>query len=113
VQLLKELRKWHHPQDAGPGTDGRRRSKKTGETYPHYERELESLLDSSVIGDPEKTLRHVSKSAGNLSGALKANGIDASPETVRTTLKGLGCGVIGRSTAAELTILTGTRNFST
>jgi hypothetical protein len=43
-----------------------------------------------VIGDPEKTLRHVSKSACNLSGALKAQGIEASPETVRTTLKWLG-----------------------
>jgi hypothetical protein len=64
--------------------------KKTGEKYPHYERELENLLDSSVIGDPEKTLRHVSKSASNLSDALKVQGIQASPETVRRTLKGLG-----------------------
>ncbi|MDR2740060.1 MAG: hypothetical protein LBB68_09570 [Treponema sp.] len=63
--------------------------KKIRENYPHYERELESLLDSSVIGDPEKTLRHVSKSAGNLSDALKANGIEVSPETVRRTLKRL------------------------
>jgi hypothetical protein len=43
-----------------------------------------------VIGDPEKTLRHVSKSADNLSDALKAKGIEASPEAVRTTLKRLG-----------------------
>jgi hypothetical protein len=43
-----------------------------------------------VIGDPEKTLRHVSKSARNLSDVLKAQGIEASPETVRTTLKQLG-----------------------
>jgi hypothetical protein len=64
--------------------------KKISEKYPHYERELESLPDSSVIGDPEKTLRHVSKSARNLSEALKAQGIQASPETVRRTLKRLG-----------------------
>jgi hypothetical protein len=64
--------------------------KKISEKYPHYEKELESLLDSSVIGDPEKMLRHVSKSARNLSDALKAQGIEASPETVRRTLKGLG-----------------------
>jgi hypothetical protein len=34
--------------------------KKISENYPRYERELENLLDASVIGDPEKTLRHVS-----------------------------------------------------
>jgi hypothetical protein len=51
---------------------------------------LESLLDASVIGDPEKTLRHVSKSARNVSDALKDKGIEASPETVRTTLRRLG-----------------------
>jgi hypothetical protein len=43
--------------------------------YPRYERELENLLDSSVIGDPEKLLRHVSKSTRNLSQALKAQGV--------------------------------------
>jgi hypothetical protein len=43
-----------------------------------------------VIGNPEKTLRHVSESAHNLSDALKAQGITASPETERRTLKGLG-----------------------
>jgi hypothetical protein len=43
-----------------------------------------------VIGDPEKTLYHVSKSAGNLSDALKVQGIKASSETVRRTLKQLG-----------------------
>ncbi|MDR1250856.1 MAG: ISAzo13 family transposase, partial [Treponema sp.] len=64
--------------------------KKISEKYPYYERELESLLDSSVIGDPEKPLRHVSKSTGNLSEALEAQGIQASPETVRRTLKRLG-----------------------
>jgi hypothetical protein len=64
--------------------------KKTSEKYPHYERELECFLDSSVIGDPEKMLRHVSKSARNLSEALEAQGIQASPETVRRTLKRLG-----------------------
>jgi hypothetical protein len=66
-----------------------RRLKKTSETYPHYEWELESLLDSSVTGDPERILRHVSKSAGKLSDALKAPGIEASLETVRRTLKRL------------------------
>jgi hypothetical protein len=70
--------------------------KKISENYPHYERELENLLDSSVIGDPEKTLRHVSKSADNLSDALKAQGIKASPETVRTTLKRLGYRMQGK-----------------
>jgi hypothetical protein len=64
--------------------------KKISEKYPCYERELESLLDSSVIGDPEKTLCHVSKSTENLSDALKTEGIEASPETVRRTLKRLG-----------------------
>jgi hypothetical protein len=64
--------------------------KKISEHYPHYERELESLLDSSVRGDPEKTLRPVSKSARTLSEALKALGIEVSPETVRRTLKRLG-----------------------
>jgi hypothetical protein len=63
---------------------------KTGEKYPHYERELENLLDSSVIGDPEEILRHVRKSTGKLSDTLKAEGIAASPETVRTTRKRLG-----------------------
>jgi hypothetical protein len=43
-----------------------------------------------VIGNPEKTLRHVSKSAGKLSDALKAQGIQTSSETVRRTLKRLG-----------------------
>jgi hypothetical protein len=64
--------------------------KKISEKYPHYERELESLLDASVIGDPERTLRQVSKSVHKLSDALKARGIQASPETVRRTLKRLG-----------------------
>jgi hypothetical protein len=64
--------------------------KKISEQYPCYERELENLLDSSVIGDPEKPLRHVSKSAANLSDALQDKGIRASPETVRRTLKRLG-----------------------
>ncbi|MHB9293664.1 putative ISAzo13 family transposase ISAzo13 [Hollandina sp. SP2] len=64
--------------------------KKVSEKYPRYERELENLLDSSVIGDPEKMLRHVSKSAAHLSDALKGKGIQASPETVRRMLKGLG-----------------------
>jgi hypothetical protein len=64
--------------------------KKISEQYPHYERKLESLLDASVIGDPEKPLRHVSKSARNLSEALKAQSIQVSPETVRRTLKRLG-----------------------
>jgi hypothetical protein len=63
--------------------------KKISEKYPLYERELESLLDASVIGDPERTLRHVSKSVHNLSDALKAQGIQASPKTVRRTLKRL------------------------
>jgi hypothetical protein len=31
--------------------------KKITEQYPHYEREIERLLDASVIGDPEKTFR--------------------------------------------------------
>jgi hypothetical protein len=35
-------------------------------------------------------LRYASKSAGNLSDALKAVGIEASPEIVRTMLKRLG-----------------------
>jgi hypothetical protein len=43
-----------------------------------------------VIGGPEKMLRHVSKSAARLSDALKGKGIQASPETVRRTLKGQG-----------------------
>jgi hypothetical protein len=64
--------------------------KKTSEKYPRYEQELEDLLDSSVIGDPEKPLCHVSKSARNISDALKDKGIKACPETVRRTLKGLG-----------------------
>jgi hypothetical protein len=64
--------------------------KKISEKYPQYERELENLLDASVIGNPEKTLRHVSKSARKLSDALKAKGIEASPESVRRTLKRLG-----------------------
>jgi hypothetical protein len=44
----------------------------------------------AVTGDCEKPLRHVSKSADNLSQALRAQGIQASPETVRRTLKRLG-----------------------
>jgi hypothetical protein len=64
--------------------------KKTSEKYPRYEQELENLLDSPVIGDPEKVPRHVSKSARNVSDALKDKGIQASPETVRTTLRRLG-----------------------
>jgi hypothetical protein len=64
--------------------------KKISETYPQYEQKLESLLDSSVIGDPEKPLCHVCKSARNISEALKDTGIQASPETVRITLKRLG-----------------------
>jgi hypothetical protein len=64
--------------------------KKISEKYPQYEQELENLLDSSVIGDPEKTLCHVSKSARNVTEALKDRGIEASPETVRTTLRRLG-----------------------
>jgi hypothetical protein len=64
--------------------------KKISEKYPEYEWELENLLDASVIGDPERMLRHVSRSARNLSDALKAQDIEASPETVRRTLKRLG-----------------------
>ncbi|MDR2631992.1 MAG: ISAzo13 family transposase, partial [Spirochaetaceae bacterium] len=56
--------------------------KKISENYPQYEQELENLLDSSVIGDPESPLRHVSKSARNISEALKDRGIEACPETV-------------------------------
>ena len=64
--------------------------KKISEKYPQYEQELENLLDSSVIGDPESPLRHVSKSARNVSDALKDRGIRACPETVRRTLRRLG-----------------------
>ena len=64
--------------------------KKISEKYPQYEQELENLLDSSMIGDPEKPLRHVSKSVRNVSEALKDRGIEVCPETVRTTLKRLG-----------------------
>ncbi|MDR0584819.1 MAG: ISAzo13 family transposase, partial [Treponema sp.] len=64
--------------------------KKISEKYPCYEQELENLLDASVIGDPERPLRHVSKSARNVSEALKGRGIEACPETVRTTLRRLG-----------------------
>jgi hypothetical protein len=52
--------------------------KKISEKYPYYEWELESLLDVSVIGDPEKPLRHVSKSARKLSDALEVKGIEVS-----------------------------------
>jgi hypothetical protein len=55
--------------------------KKIGENYPRYERELKNLLDAGVTGDPEKPLRHASKSADNLSAALRAQGIQASPRT--------------------------------
>jgi hypothetical protein len=82
-----------HPEDAAPPDRARMFGggrKKISEKYPCYERELENLHDASVTGDPEKPLRHVSKSAGNLSGTLKGKGIQASPETVRRTLKGLG-----------------------
>jgi hypothetical protein len=64
--------------------------KKIGEKYPRYEGEPENLLDAGVIGDTEKPLRHVSKSADNFSQALEARGIQASPERVRRTLKGPG-----------------------
>jgi hypothetical protein len=64
--------------------------KKISEKYPQYEQKLESLLDSSVIGDPEKPLCHVCKSARNISEALKGRGVQASPETARITLKRLG-----------------------
>jgi hypothetical protein len=42
------------------------------------------------IWESNLRFRHVSKSAGNLSDALKAQGIDVSPETVRRTLERLG-----------------------
>ena len=64
--------------------------KKISEKYPRYEQELENLVDASVIGNPEKPLCHVSKSAWNISEALKGKGIQACPETVRRTLKRLG-----------------------
>jgi hypothetical protein len=82
-----------HPQDAAPPDRVRMFGggrKKISEKYPHYERELESLLDASVTGNPEKPLWHISKSACKLSDALKAKGIEASPETVGRTLKRLG-----------------------
>jgi hypothetical protein len=41
--------------------------KKISEMYPQYEPELENLLDSSVIGDPESPLRHVGKSTRKVS----------------------------------------------
>ena len=41
--------------------------KKISEKYPCYEQELENLLDASIIGDPERPLRHVSKSAPGMS----------------------------------------------
>jgi hypothetical protein len=92
AQLLKESREWLIPRmpHRRTGHGCLAAVGKTSEKYLHYERELESLLDSSVTGDPEKILRHVSKSAGNLSEALEAQGIQASPETVRRTLKRLG-----------------------
>jgi hypothetical protein len=64
--------------------------KKISGKYPRYEQELESLPDASVRGDPEKALCHASKSPRNVSDVLKDRGIEASPETVRTTLKRLG-----------------------
>jgi post-segregation antitoxin (ccd killing protein) len=42
-----------------------------------------------VAGDPEKPLRHVSKSARNSLDALKDRGIEVCSETVRRTLKRL------------------------
>jgi hypothetical protein len=57
------------------GRGWRAAAEKTGENYPRYGREPESLLDSSVIGNPEKLLCRISKSARNLPDALKACGI--------------------------------------
>jgi hypothetical protein len=116
--ITQGLAEMAHPQDAAPPDRVRMAGggrKKITEKYPRYERELESLLDTSVIGDPEKTLRHVSKSTDKLSEALKAKGIEASPETVRRTLKRLGYRMQGnrkvKSSGADHP--TGTRNFST
>jgi hypothetical protein len=64
-----------NPQGAAPPDRARMFGggrKKTSEKEPRYEQELENLLDSSVIGNPEKTLRHVSKSARTVSDTLKA-----------------------------------------
>jgi hypothetical protein len=65
VRLPKVLKKWliyRMPRRlAGQGWQAAG-GKKISEKYPRYEQELEGLLDALVIGNPEKPLRHVSKS---------------------------------------------------
>jgi hypothetical protein len=76
--ITQEIAETAHPEDAAPPDRARMSGggrKKTGEKYPRYDRELENFLDTSVTGDPEKVLRHASKSAGNLSEALKARAL--------------------------------------
>jgi hypothetical protein len=58
--LTQGIAEMAHPQDAAPPDRARMFGggrKKISEKDPYYEKELESLLDSSVIGDPEKTLK--------------------------------------------------------
>jgi hypothetical protein len=64
-----------HPKDAAP--PGRARmfggGRKKSVRNPCYEKEPGNLPDSPVTGNPEKPLRYVSKSTGNLSEALKVH----------------------------------------
>jgi hypothetical protein len=101
VRGSRYIKKRNYPRDCGKGSSTGCRAagsgtascggrKKISEKYPQYEGELENLLDTPVIGDPEKTLCHISKSAGSHSEALKAQGIQGSPETGRRAFKRLG-----------------------
>jgi hypothetical protein len=64
-----------HPKDAASPDRARMAGggrKKISEKYPCYEKELENLLASSVTGDLEKPLRHVSKSTEPFTGVGSA-----------------------------------------
>jgi hypothetical protein len=58
-----------------------------------------------VIGDPDKMLRHASKSARNPSEALKIQGTEANPETTGSMLKRLGYKTRGHRRLPLLSII--------
>ncbi len=71
------------------------------EKYPDLEKDLESLVEDTTFGDPEKPLRWTSKSTRHLCEALKEKGYDISQRSVCNLLTTIGYSLQGNRKTIE------------
>jgi len=85
----------HHMRKVGGGR------KSLLEKYPDLEKDLESLVEDTTFGDPEKPLRWTSKSTRHLCEALKEKGYDISQRSVCNLLTAIGYSLQGNRKTIE------------